>query len=146
MNRRNFLHTTGFACLGATALPLVLQSCSNVRYVTAVVSDKQLVVKKADFLITKKDKAVRQNFMLVKATQLEFPISIYEFEDNQYRALYMQCTHQGCEVNAYATQLVCPCHGSEFTNTGKVLQGPAEKDLHEFAVTTDNENIYIQMP
>lgn len=145
MNRRNFIHTTGFACLGAGTLPLWLSGCSNVRYVTGVMSGMKLVVKKADFVITKNDKPVSQSFVLIKNEQLPFPICIYTFDNDQYCALYMECTHQGCEVNAYTTQLVCPCHGSEFSNTGKVIQGPAEKDLHEFPVTVDSENIFIQL-
>lgn len=127
------------------ALPLLSQSCSNVRYVTGVLSGNKLVIGKADFVTTQKNKIVRKDFVLVKHSQLDFPISIYEVGTDQYHALYMQCSHQGCEVNAYTTQLVCPCHGSEFDTTGKVLQGPAEKDLHQFAVTTDSTNIFIQI-
>lgn len=145
MNRRKFLHTTGFACVGASALPMMLQGCSNVRYVTGVMENKKLVVKKADFVSSKNEKVRHNNFVIAKHDQLEFPICIYEAGVNQYQALYMKCTHQGCELNAYSTQLVCPCHGSEFSNTGKVLQGPAEKDLLVFEVSDDSENIYIQL-
>lgn len=145
MDRRLFLQTTGKACLATTAVSLLLQRCSNVQYVQAVLSDKHLIVKKSDFIITKKKKSVRQNFVLVKHAQLEFPISIYEVAADEYHALYMQCTHQGCEVNAYTTQLICPCHGSEFSTSGKVLNGPAEKDLVKFKVTTDSDHIYINL-
>lgn len=145
MNRRKFIQTTGFACVGASTLPIILQGCSNVRYVTGVIDNKKLVVQKIEFTSSKGEKSIRRNFIIAKNEKLEFPICIYETENNQYRALYMKCTHQGCELNAYATQLVCPCHGSEFTNTGKVLQGPAEKDLLVFEVSDDSENIYIQL-
>ncbi len=145
MDRRNFLQKTGMACMSMCALQLFVQSCSNVQYVSGTLSGKQIIVKKADFIIKQKDKLIDRSFVLVKHETLNFPICIYKVSENLYSALYLQCSHQGCEVNAYTTQLICPCHGSEFDTTGKVLQGPAETDLHQFAVTTNVENIIVQL-
>jgi cytochrome b6-f complex iron-sulfur subunit len=49
------------------------------------------------------------------------------------------------ELNVNGDMLSCPAHGSEFNNKGAVLQGPAERPLKKFPVTTDNENIYIHI-
>jgi cytochrome b6-f complex iron-sulfur subunit len=49
-------------------------------------------------------------------------------------ALDATCTHQGCTVSPAGPELVCPCHGSQFTLTGAVTSGPAPTALHVVAV------------
>jgi len=41
------------------------------------------------------------------------------------------CTHLGCVVpwNANENKFMCPCHGSQYDNTGKVVRGPAPQSL-----------------
>jgi cytochrome b6-f complex iron-sulfur subunit len=44
------------------------------------------------------------------------------------------CTHQGCTVTGVETSnYICPCHGSRFSFTGSVVQGPASAPLRQFA-------------
>lgn len=41
------------------------------------------------------------------------------------------CTHLGCVVpwNKAANKFLCPCHGSQYDETGKVVRGPAPLSL-----------------
>lgn len=52
-------------------------------------------------------------------------------------ALSSICTHQGCTVgyNPVANDLECPCHGSVFSTSGSVVNGPASSPLHSFPVS-----------
>lgn len=51
-----------------------------------------------------------------------------EIEDYGINAV---CTHLGCVVpwNASKNRFICPCHGSQYDKTGKVVRGPAPLSL-----------------
>ena len=39
------------------------------------------------------------------------------------------CTHMGCVPNKEGPGWVCHCHGSEYDDSGRVIRGPAPKNL-----------------
>jgi ubiquinol-cytochrome c reductase iron-sulfur subunit len=39
------------------------------------------------------------------------------------------CTHLGCVPNHNENGWLCPCHGSEYDNSGRILHGPAPHNL-----------------
>jgi cytochrome b6-f complex iron-sulfur subunit len=51
--------------------------------------------------------------------------------------------HRGCQVEPVDGHLVCPCHGSEYTNQGEVLKGPTLLPLQRYAVTADEEAVVV---
>jgi Rieske Fe-S protein len=45
-------------------------------------------------------------------------------------ALSSYCTHRRCELQVQGDRTFhCPCHGSHFDAAGRVVQGPATRDL-----------------
>lgn len=64
---------------------------------------------------------------------------------SSYVAMSKVCTHQGCTVtyNSSAKEVYCPCHGSVFSNTGAVLQGPAPVALKTYNVTVSGSTLTI---
>ncbi len=44
----------------------------------------------------------------------------------------LSCTHNGVTVMPSGNQWLCPAHGSQFSLTGKVLQGPARTALFKY--------------
>ncbi|MBC6609249.1 ubiquinol-cytochrome c reductase iron-sulfur subunit [Hymenobacter sp. BT188] len=56
------------------------------------------------------------------------------------------CTHAGCSVahQAASGEFHCPCHGSKFTATGAVLQGPASRPLEQYVLSLQGTTLLIK--
>ena len=143
MERRKFIKTCCYSAIGIPIAATLLQSCGGIYYATANHKKGKLVISKSEFIQLKKDKKINRKFVLVKTEELDFPICIYNIGENTYSASLLKCTHRGCELNVGGGIYTCPCHGSEFSISGKVLEGPADKNLTTFKTETDHENIYI---
>jgi len=62
------------------------------------------------------------NFLITRASQ------------DACTVLTATCTHEGCTVTGFDNpQFVCPCHGSRYTTSGSVANGPASQPLRQFA-------------
>jgi cytochrome b6-f complex iron-sulfur subunit len=61
-----------------------------------------------------------------------------------FLAVTAQCTHQACVVsNGTGTSYVCPCHGSEFDTSGRVIVGPATVPLQQLQTQFANNVLTI---
>jgi len=51
-------------------------------------------------------------------------------------AISLVCTHLGCTVeeNKEGEGFTCPCHGSRYNKDGRLLKGPANKDLIRYRI------------
>lgn len=68
--------------------------------------------------------------------------------ENDLTTVYSaHCTHLGCKINKMeGDRFVCPCHGSEYDIAGKVIKGPAYKNLEVISsqISEDGNQIIIE--
>ena len=145
MERAEFIKKCGLACLSGVGIGFLLQGCSPAYYIPFTMEGNRVKVKKTDFVEVKKEEFLDHTWVLVKTEKYEEPIYLRKMENNTYSAVLLHCQHKGCEVNPAADILHCPCHGSEYTVTGKVVQGPSERDLQKFLVQVEDDHLYIQL-
>jgi len=143
-------------CAGGT---LTLASCASAKFVnTTVTPDGTLRVPRASIGTV--------NTVVLRWTESEIPIFLYRetaspvalasaqtaasgstsgsASTERWNAVWMRCTHRGCQVEPTADQLVCPCHGSEFAFDGAVQKGPAASALASFAVTIEGDDLVLR--
>jgi len=61
-------------------------------------------------------------------------VAVYKDTQGGVKQMSAVCTHLGCIVDWNNTEKTwdCPCHGSRYDKLGKVINGPASKDLPAF--------------
>ena len=68
-------------------------------------------------------------------------------ENHRIYALTSICPHRGCDVAVLNnTQILCHCHGSEFSDTGAVTHGPAHKALAHLGISVDADGVVVVDP
>ncbi len=73
-------------------------------------------------------------------------IAVFKVKGKFY-AVEEKCTHRGGplhEGSLDGTTVTCPWHGSKFDiRTGKVMGGPATKDVPSYKVTVKGEDVLV---
>lgn len=136
-SRRNFIKNTCVACTGTVLGINLLQSCSSVKTVNSTITNNMMTVAKTEFATV--------TSLKVRNLQLPYDVLLIKENDENYYALYMQCTHADNPVYTDGAKINCPSHGSQFDMKGLVIDGPATKDLKRFKIelTPNNINIFL---
>ena len=145
MDRREFIKNSCTACLSATIIGIPVSSCNPTQYINGKLGEDGLFVDTKEFITTQNGKRTYLPFLIVRNDALQYPVCIYRFNDSEYSALWMKCTHQGTELQASGDRLQCAAHGSEFDSSGNVRTGPADKSLRSFPVTVVNDQLFIDL-
>lgn len=125
----------GFCALVVAAPAGFLAACASVRSVPFALEPGgvSLAVSSLD----------AEGRAVVAGEPLPAAVLVQRRPDGTYRAVSLRCTHRGCRVAPAGDRLACPCHGSEFTFEGEVLEGPASRPLARHSVELHGERLIV---
>lgn len=141
MKRREFIKSSCTICAVAATFGLAtnLSSCSTVQVYKTSVNNNVITVPKTEFVDGAYLKVIRSNYSFHDILLVNKP-------ETKPLALLMTCTHFNNALVVNNDGLNCNLHGSSFSLTGEVKNGPATKNLKTFLVTQDANNFYINTP
>jgi len=95
-------------------------------------------------------RTIRTGLPAIGETRAEFDgdlsLAVTRVSSTSVVAVSRTCTHEGCTVlvpGAPGQTLDCPCHGSRFTTSGSVVNGPAVRALPSFPARIDGQEVVI---
>jgi cytochrome b6-f complex iron-sulfur subunit len=132
VTRRDFL---GLAAFGSAILASIGALAGGLRFVKADLYSEE----------SKKFKIGRvENFPVGITRKIdEKNVFIFSDDDGLY-AISAVCTHLGCIVSLAEYGFQCPCHGSQYTQDGNVIGGPAPRPLEWFEIDQEVDgNLFV---
>jgi thiosulfate dehydrogenase [quinone] large subunit len=137
MRRRDFVQRLPLIPSGIVVgtSSLVTSGCAGAPYVSPRTAPGRLLVDASTLGI--------DTGIFVQRAGMERPIYLWLAQSGEPSAVLASCTHRGCQPEPVGERLVCPCHGSQFSLDGSVLEGPADRPLTRYAVTREGEDLVI---
>lgn len=135
IDRRTFVRT--LPVVGAVGVAAVQTACGGLPYVPATPLGSQLRINAGDM------GPLGRAFVAVPGS--DRPVFLHRTAEGAYVAVLAECTHRRCLPEPAGDRLVCPCHGSEYTLSGEVVEGPAERDLPRFEVREEDAVLVIEL-
>lgn len=145
MERKEFIKSCGYGCLGLMGATILLEGCASPKYLEAELEAEFLVIPISAFEFENKEGGKFRKYIVAYNNRLQYPVSIFRLSDSKYQAVLMKCTHKGTELQVLGDRFQCPAHGSEFTQTGEVQNGPAETPLRTFPTHIEGPTLKIDM-
>jgi cytochrome b6-f complex iron-sulfur subunit len=134
MDRKDFMKFISAAVVSGS-IATIINACKK--------DDEATAAPKADFTL---DLSSASNAALLHSGGSVISNQVIVINNNgTYVALSDICTHQSCALsyNSAASKLTCPCHGSTFSISGSVLNGPASSSLKQYSVTQSGNTLHI---
>jgi len=140
VTRGRFLRALGAAGTAAVGLSIA----ATPRHLAAIVSGKATLKKVANLKALKAGVNGSYKFSVEGMDPNTHEIFLVR-AGSKVTALEGTCRHKGCPINWVAAdkKFECPCHGSQYSMTGKVVQGPATADLYKHAVTVKAGQVWV---
>lgn len=140
MERRDFIKTSCSVCLALSSellLGSLLSSCASFPVYETTISEKKITVPESLF--------AKSSIQIIHPKDYKYNIALEKSKDGNYEAFLLECTHASTPLNFTGKKFVCPLHGSEFNEEGRVLQGPAALPLKKLAARVSNNKIIISL-
>ena len=139
MNRRDLIRQLAAGSVTLFVVPSFLTSCEK-----EPIGPDGDPNPKPDVLTIDLSDGKYSNLLPVGGSYVESGVIIFHTDDG-YLALSSVCTHQGCRVGYDHDEgnLPCPCHGSIYSTTGTVLQGPAVSPLKKYTLTQEGDILTV---
>ncbi len=135
MDRKDFLSMLGYSA-GGLLLASCMGGCKKDSGSTAATVDFSLdLTQPANAALTTTGGFVYSNGVIVAKTN-----------SGSIIAVSSACTHQGTSVQyqAAASRFHCPNHGSKFSESGAVTEGPATTNLKQYNVTVNGNIVSVK--
>lgn len=139
MNRREFLELTGITA-GALAIITCIEACSKTSTTASPQGPSNI-----DFtldLTQASNAALKNNGGMV----YNQGVLVAKTKSGAYIAVASACTHEGQTVQyrLSSDDIYCAAHGSVFSDTGSVQQGPASTALKQYTTTLSGNSLRVQ--
>ena len=152
IKRRSFLTYLRLSWLTA-CFPVVLAACApkaSTQSASSVDLENKDTVKPALKKTADGFTIVGSVAELEKAGYLqtkEVAVSKDPTNPKQLIAVNPKCTHLGCDVKWIPGEkkYECPCHDAEFASNGKVLKGPATKNLATYSTKIVGNQVLVKI-
>jgi len=137
VNRRNFVRQTAAWCIVPGVVASLLNSCKTAATFTSNSVVPGIIQVPLSAFVEGSDR------INVRDKRLEFDVLLLKKPNNEYKAIYMKCTHYDNPLVASSTSIYCNSHGSQFDMDGKVMKDPATEPLRIFPAKVEGDFIQI---
>ena len=141
MDRKNFISSVGMSvvavCTGCLAACSKSGSNSGTTGGATAPTGFSFTTDLGSELINIGNSKVSNGVIVVRIASGSDPAS--------FTAVQVACTHQGTSINYNSGQgqFVCPNHGSVFSTSGSVVQGPASRSLTKYTVSITGNTLIV---
>lgn len=137
MTRKEFFARVGFGAAG-----VLLPACVAGLATSCSADDTTSVASgNVDFTVDVSSGSLAQNggFMVTQGIVIARTLA------GVFIAVSASCTHEGTTLNYNSSgdKFVCPNHGSQFSSTGTVTQGPANSNLTQYQTSLNGNTLRI---
>lgn len=85
------------------------------------------------------------DYKLVRVNNYNYDLAIQKKPDGTFQVLVLMCTHASQPLTKTGDSYYCTLHGSQFSHSGAVIKGPAEKHMLELPSKTIDNNLSIKL-